>query len=618
MPKIKNILINTMKKNILILSKIYLLFIVIFIVQKPLFMMYYHELYKGANWLDCFNVMLHGFKLDASMAGYLTVLPGLLLIISLWVESRFITKIEKSYYALISIVLSIIFISDLALYRYWGFRLDSTPLLYIQHPKDAFASVNWPTVLLGVLFIIFISISLYFLFYRLIIHENKTLSSKAHKIQVALVLLLLTGGLIIPIRGGFNVSTMNTGEVYFSKNMELNHAAINPSFSLFESLTLEQHFDKQYRFMNAAEAKKQFAELVDKPALENIPTLFTVEHPNVVFVVLESFMSKDMECLGGLPDVAVRLNGLCKEGILFSNFYANSFRTDRGLVSIFSGYPGQPTTSIMKYTRKCQSLPSIPKSLKKAGYNLEYYYGGDADFTNMRSYLISMGIDKIISDKDFPLKDRMNKWGAPDHVVFNRVASDISKKQKEPFMKIIQTLSSHEPFDVPFHKHKNLYLNSVAYTDSCLGNFIDSFRRTTYWKNSIVILVPDHAMRFPDNLDNRSIERHKIPLLIIGGAVKAPLIIDTYASQIDIATTLLSQLNLPHADFKFSKNILNPASPHFGYFTYPNGFGMLTPQNQYIFDYESKTTYMNAGHKNENKMKAEAFLQTLYDDLEKR
>jgi len=325
-----------------------------------------------------------------------------------------------------------------------------------------------------------------------------------------------------------------------------------------------------------------------------------------------------MECLGGLPDVAVRLNGLCKEGILFSNFYANSFRTDRGLVSIFSGYPGQPTTSIMKYTRKCQSLPSIPKSLKKAGYNLEYYYGGDADFTNMRSYLISMGIDKIISDKDFPLKDRMNKWGAPDHVVFNRVASDISKEQKEPFMKIIQTLSSHEPFDVPFHKHKNLYLNSVAYTDSCLGNFIDSFRRTTYWKNSIVILVPDHAMRFPDNLDNRSIERHKIPLLIIGGAVKAPLIIDTYASQIDIATTLLSQLNLPHADFKFSKNILNPASPHFGYFTYPNGFGMLTPQNQYIFDYESKTTYMNAGHKNENKMKAEAFLQTLYDDLEKR
>jgi len=580
--------------------------------------MYYHELYKGIHLYEYFTVMLHGLKLDASVAGYLTILPGLFLIVSLWVKPKFMTGIERIYFAFISVAISIIFVSDLGLYHAWGFRLDATPLLYIRYPKDAMASVNWPIVLAGVISIILISIFLYFVFEKLIVQENKKRNTTTAKIPTAVTLLLLTGILVIPIRGGFDVSTMNTGEVYFSNNMELNHAAINPVFSLVESLTLEQHFDKQYRFMDAAQAKKQFAELVDKPASKDIPSLFRVEHPNVVFVVLESFMSKDLESLGGLPGIAVRMNGLCKEGVIFTNFYANSFRTDRGLVSIFSGYPGQPTTSIMKYTRKCQSLPSIPKTLKKAGYNLEYYYGGDVDFTNMRSYLVSMGIDKIISDKDFLLKDRMNKWGVPDHLVFNWIISDLARDQKEPFMKIILTLSSHEPFEVPFHKLKNPYLNSVAYTDSCLGQFIDRFRQTRYWKNSIVVLVPDHAMRYPENLDIRSRERHQIPLLIIGGAVKTPMIIDAYASQIDIATTLLSQLNLPHEDFRFSKNILNPASPHFGYFTYPNGFGMLTPQNQYIFDCESKTTFMNAGHKDENKKKAEAFLQTLYDDMEKR
>jgi len=580
--------------------------------------MYYHELYKGIHLYEYFTVMLHGLKLDASVAGYLTILPGLFLIVSLWVKPKFMTGIERIYFAFISVAISIIFVSDLGLYHAWGFRLDATPLLYIRYPKDAMASVNWPIVLAGVISIILISIFLYFVFEKLIVQENKKRNTTTAKIPTAVTLLLLTGILVIPIRGGFDVSTMNTGEVYFSNNMELNHAAINPVFSLVESLTLEQHFDKQYRFMDAVQAKKQFAELVDKPASKDIPSLFRVEHPNVVFVVLESFMSKDLESLGGLPGIAVRMNGLCKEGVIFTNFYANSFRTDRGLVSIFSGYPGQPTTSIMKYTRKCQSLPSIPKTLKKAGYNLEYYYGGDVDFTNMRSYLVSMGIDKIISDKDFLLKDRMNKWGVPDHLVFNWIISDLARDQKEPFMKIILTLSSHEPFEVPFHKLKNPYLNSVAYTDSCLGQFIDRFRQTRYWKNSIVVLVPDHAMRYPENLDIRSRERHQIPLLIIGGAVKTPMIIDAYASQIDIATTLLSQLNLPHEDFRFSKNILNPASPHFGYFTYPNGFGMLTPQNQYIFDCESKTTFMNAGHKDENKKKAEAFLQTLYDDMEKR
>ena len=111
--------------------------------------------------------------------------------------------------------------------------------------------------------------------------------------------------------------------------------------------------------------------------------------------------------------------------------------------------PVQPSTSIMKYPEKTDKLPSIPRSLKNAGYNLEYYYGGDADFTNMRSYLVSSGIEKIISDKDFPLSERTGKWGAQDHVLFQRLMKDLKEeKQEEPFLKLVQTSSSHEPFEV--------------------------------------------------------------------------------------------------------------------------------------------------------------------------
>jgi len=59
--------------------------------------------------------------------------------------------------------------------------------------------------------------------------------------------------------------------------------------------------------------------------------------------------------------------------------------------------------------------------------------------------------------------------------------------------------------------------------------------------------------------------------LIIGGEIKSAQKIDTYASLIDIAATLLSQLKLPHADFQFSKNILNLVSPHFAYISFING-----------------------------------------------
>ncbi len=581
-------------------------------------MLFYHDIYREVGLVDFLSVLYYGFQLDASMAGYLAIIPSLCLIASLWVNPRILKPILRIYYALVSLIISIDFVVDLVLYRYWGFRLDSSPLFYLKSPKDALASANWTTNIFGFLFMLLIARLLYYIFNRFLTNKNLPSVLSKQKFYIGLALLFSTALLFLPIRGGVSVSTMNVGKVYFSDRKELNHAAINPLFSFFEALSFESGFDKQYRFMKADEAKAVFATIVDKPESDSIPQLFTVKHPNIVFVVLESFMSKDMEVLGGLAGVAVRMNALSKEGILFTNFYANSFRTDRGLVSIFSGYPGQPNTSIMKYARKAQSLPSIPKSLKKGGYDLQYFYGGDADFTNMRSYLVGAGIVKIVSDQSFPPTAQTGKWGVPDHVVFNKLSDDLDKDQKEPFLKIFQTLSSHEPFDVPFHKLKNPYLNSVAYTDSCLGVFINHFKKTKWWKNSIVVMVPDHAMHFPDNLDNRSDERYKIPLLIVGGAVKLPRKIDVYGSQIDISATLLSQLGLPHDDFMFSKNMLNPASPHFGYFTFVNGFGMVTPQNQYVFDYESKTVFLNRGSKDANKKKAEALLQTLYDDLEKR
>ena len=581
-------------------------------------MLFYHDIYREVGLVDFLSVVYHGFQLDASMAGYLAVLPGLFLVISLWVKPRIMKPIVGFYYILVSLLISIDFVVDLVLYRYWGFRLDSTPLFYLKSPKDALASANWTTNILGFLFILLIARLLFYIFNRFLANKNVSPIQPKQKKYIGLALFFCTALLFLPIRGGVGVSTMNVGKVYFSDRKELNHAAINPLFSFFEALSFESGFDKQYRFMKADEAKSVFATLVDQPASDSIPQLFTVKHPNVIFVVLESFMSKDMETLGGLPNVAVRMNELSKEGVLFTNFYANSFRTDRGLVSIFSGYPGQPNTSIMKYARKAQSLPSIPKSLKNGGYDLQYYYGGDADFTNMRSYLVGAGIVNIVSDQSFSPGDRTGKWGVPDHLVFNRLSADMDKNQKEPFMKILQTLSSHEPFDVPFHKLNDPYLNSVAYTDSCLGAFIDHLKKTKYWKYSIVVMVPDHAMHYPDNLDNRSDDRYKIPLLIVGGAVRIPRRIDTYGSQIDISATLLSQFQLAHDDFKFSKNVLNPASPHFGYFTFKNGFGMVTPQNQYVYDYEGKSVFLNRGNKDENKKKAEALLQTLYDDLEKR
>lgn len=631
-----------MKDRLIGFLKTYCLFILIFVLQKPLFMWYYQSLYTDVSFLDRLNAIWHGLPLDLSLAGYLTAIPGFLFIASVWTLSKTLHRIWCGYYLFISILLALIFSVDLGLYEYWGFRLDATPLFYFfSSPKDAVASVSAWAVIGAFLFMAVYAAILYGIFYAVLLRKKSLLSMKLpfRRLTDSGVLLLATGLLFIPIRGGFTVSTMNVGKVYFSSNQRLNHAAINPAFSLMESLAKQKDFGAQYRFMEAAKADRIFKSLVDPAvladrkadslqlAVDSIHNLFTTRRPDVYFVVLESFSSKLMTSLGGEPDIAVHLDSLSQEGILFTNFYANSFRTDRGLVAILSGYPAQPTTSIMKYPRKTQSLPAIAGSLKKAGYDTKYYYGGDADFTNMRSYLISSGFDKIVSDQNFPVTERLSKWGVHDHLLFQRVLKDLkdeavqyhASEKRQPNFRVLQTSSSHEPFEVPYHRLANERLNAFAYTDSCVGDFVKQFRKLPQWKNTVIVFVPDHLGAYPEHINNLTVERYQIPLLMAGGAVRKPVHIDVYGSQHDIAATLLAQLALPHGEFTFSKDMLNPESPHFAFFSVPDAFGFVTPDNQVIFNCQADAVALDEGQaKGKNLSSGKAYLQKLYDDIAKR
>ncbi len=646
--------------------KHYILFFLFCVVQKVVFWLYYYkEFYNECGFSDFADVVLHGLPLDAAIAGYLTAIPALLLIASVWWRSKALNYIFRGYYIFCAVLLGLIFVADLALYQHWGFRLDSTPLFYLKSsPKDAFASATFGMMLAGA---VDLGVYVYVFWWlcRKFLVEKFDGRPVINKVWKTVSLVLLAGALFLPIRGGFTVATLNTGKVYYSQNMRLNHAAINPCFSLLESLSRDASFATQYRYLPPHRADELFARmqdvalqnyhpqgnslpdstasstllqggLIDADAIEvaaeadeagvvqelsGRKQLLKPGKPNVVMIILESFLSKAMGTLGGIEGVAVNLDSLGANGVLFTNFYANSFRTDRGIVSILSGYPAQPTNSIMKYPRKSQSLPSISGALARNGYNLQYVYGGDANFTNMRSYLTTMGFENIISDADFPLSQKLSKWGAHDDVMFDKIATQLEAGgEQEPFLKVIQTSSSHEPFEVPgFSKLEDERLNSIAYTDSCLQVFINRYKNTPYWENTLFVLVPDHAMQYPVDLDVFSVERYKIPLVLYGPALAQKGVrIDAIGGQIDIAATLLGQLGLPHTEFAFSKDILNPANPHFAFFTVPDSFGMVTASGEVVFDNVAKKVYSNSCPDTLALAHGKAFLQKIYDDLEKR
>ncbi len=600
------------------------MFTAISVILKPVFMFYNHSAFKDCNFTDYLAVIWHGLPMDVSVAGYFTIIPALLALISIWLHPALIRILHRTYLALASFLISIVYCTDAVLYGFWQFRIDSTPFFYfLSSPKDALASVSIWWVLLGIVVVVVLTAVLFFILCKTIGTFPESKGIAKDRLIASGVMVVVLALLFVPIRGSLGTSTMNLGRVYYSENQKLNHAAINPCFSLLSSLMNDEDTKDQYRFMAADEANKLFSQITDKTkqgGTDAVFKLLNTNRPNIVMVVLESFSAHIMKSMGGTANVAVNMDKWANEGVLFTNFYANSFRTDRGLAAILAGYPAQPTMSIMKYPNKTGNMPMFPQKLKKAGYQLKYYYGGDADFTNMRSFVTTAGFEDLVSDADFPIKLRLSKWGVPDQYVFDRALADIkSQAPSATHLSVIQTSSSHEPYDVPFKKLNNKILNAFAYTDNCLGKFVAALKKLPSWKNTLVVLVPDHQGCYPEDMDNYSPQRYHIPLLLLGGALKAKGPITTLGSQADIAATLLSQLGFSYSEFTFSKDMLNPNVPHFAFSTVPNAFMMKTTDNTVFYNCETNKTILDNGKTpGKNLPYGKAYLQKLYDDISNR
>lgn len=634
-------------KQIIWFVKTYATFVVLFVLQKPLFLF----LEKGSATQPVDNiftelpaVIWHGLPLDLSMAGYLSVIPGLLSIAVVWLKRDLVKPIMNIYFIIASLFITCSFLLNASLYPYWKYPLDSTPLFYFfTSPADAIASVSIWQVILSIVILIVLTIGVWFTL-RMRGEKRQQYSRYSygyggfgsgkrnrfddfdrHRGRTSIILLLLTGLLFLPIRGGITVSTMNTGQAYFSQNAYLNHSAVNPLFSLFESITHQEDFASQYRFMKNKEADKIFATMTSTSDENTYPLLneatFKKGTPDILIVIMESFASDIMPSMGSYKDVAVCLDSIAQQSILFTRFYANSFRTDRGMVSILSGYPAQPTTSIMRYPRKTSQLPSIARNLAKyKNYKTTYYYGGDADFCNMRSYLVSQGYQHIISDANFPIEDKLSKWGVPDHILAARMMKDIKAQQNEkrPMLRILQTSSSHEPFEVPYHRLKDKRLNAFAYTDSVMGAIVREYRKLPRWKNTLIVFVPDHVGGYKENLNDHDRSRYQIPLILAGGAISRPMKVGIIGSQHDIAATLLGQLGVEHREFTFSKNMMSDATPKFAFFAVNDAFGIVSEENSLIYDNRAKRIVYDKGEKGFNLKRGQAYLQKLYDDLAKK
>ena len=589
-----------------------------FLVQKPVFMACNAS--KDYSIGDYLSVMWHGAGLDATTTGYLTILPFVLTVASVWFRHMPFRKIMTPYYIVVMLLISVIFVSDLSLFAFWESKLDASVFIYIDSPKNAMASVSGAYIAARVALMLGLTALMSGLLWLVTPRNLTKINMIGQQLLTTLCALPVGALLFLVIRGGIRVSTANVGDAYFSTDQYLNLSAINPAFNLFASTERQARYEDEFNFYDEERRATLMKGLYPK-SYEGTEYVLNTSRPNILVIFMESFGATMIERLGGEKGVAPNLERLADEGVFFSRIFANSFRTDRGTVCTFSGYPGLPTLSLMKVSNLCQSLPNIARTLGDAGYTTDFLYGGDINFTNMQGYLRAGGFHTITSQDDFSMSDRnYSKWGVPDGLTFNRLFDMLKEREgaKKPWFTAFLTLSSHEPFEVPFKKFDDAHYNAFAYTDHCIGEFIKRFKKTPQWKNTLIVLLPDHGTPYPKDGERFSPRYFRIPMIWAGGAVSRKMTVEKIMNQTDLAATLLAQLGLKHSDFKFSRNVLSESynSP-FAFYSFVNGFCFLDNTGVSVYDNASNKVFFNVAPEGDSLRveKGKAILQTLYDEV---
>ncbi|GGF07219.1 LTA synthase family protein [Hymenobacter cavernae] len=582
-----------MKKRFLFQPLYFLFWLVFFVALKALFLGYQSAKAAALSADTLLHVFVYGLRLDASATAYLCLIPFLLFAIGSLAGARFPTdRLIRLYTGVMVVLVALLTTVDLELYRAWGFRLDATPLQYLDSPAEMVASAGSAPV--AVLCLLLTGALLFsWWLYRRLLGRLPALPPRFGRGRAALVGMLELILLVVPMRGGVQQIPVNQSDVYFSSQPFANHAAVNVPWNVANSLFLQNGGPNPYQFMADTTATRTVQALYSAASTGPDTThLLRQPRPNVLFIILESFTAKLVGCVGGEQGVTPNLDSLARTGVLFTNLYASGDRSQKGLVSLLSGYPNQPTTSIIKYPRKTERLPHLCQSLKTAGYSSHYYYGGELAFANMKSYLVTAGYEQFTERNDFAPAQQNSKWGAHDHVLFDRMLRDLPR-QRQPFFVTAFTLSSHEPFEVPIPTkfpgtdEASRFRNSVYYTDWALGRFLRTARKQPWWDNTLLVLVADHGHPLPNNDTNEDPGKFHIPLVLAGGALQPAArgrVVADLGTQTDVAATLLTQLGLPSESYVWSRDLFQPARQPFAFYCFNDGFGLITPSGTVTYD----------------------------------
>lgn len=620
----KKTIIHPLKDALLIM----LFWIICFDVHRVFFSFHHFHKITRLDFLEWLQSFVYSLRVDFAAAAILSVVPFLIRLLGnhfSW--KRFNVIFRWSIWISLGVLVAVQ-AGEIVAYGEWNHKLTSRVFMHLANPDEVVRTANYSMIIWFVTYAIGEYYLGYLLFNSLVSGTQERLNKKHFYewFSLPFVAVLVAGLQFLAMRGGWQQIPLNINSATYSNKAIANDLSINSFYFFGKSYLLynRSSIDAFIPKVDKKQAQQEVAAWYNYPT-EHENELFTIEKPNVVFIVLEGWSAEAVGCLGPNKGATPNFDRLAKNGLLFTNIYATSTTSEIGNSSIFSGNPAIPEVSVTMQPEKYRKLHCLNEDFEAWGFHSSYLFSGDLKYGNIGGYFLDHGFDVVKDEADFPSDLPRGKLNYFDADLYKFLLKEINANKK-PFFQCAFTGSTHAPYDQPKGKGKKWsgeeadYMNALVYSDECLGDFMKAAKKQAWYKNTLFVFVADHGHATPTNVDPGSGKFYRIPLLFIGEPLKKDYRGKENAfvgSQADIAATLIHQYKGDTKRYPWSKDLLNPKAPQFAFHAIIRGFGWVTPVGNFTYYMEQKVNGDNSFSPKDYPKEMERcswFLSTIYEE----
>ncbi len=541
-----------------------------------------------------------GMRFDMLIIGAIMLIPIIVQFFSSTAITRSFPLYWCSFFGSLMVLLAV---AELEFYQQFQARLNSLVFDYIKEDAKTVSSMVWngcPVVrYLGLwLLVSAIMIGAFFCMNSI----TATATQTTTLLQRLLFFIPLLAVDAIACRGTLRSGPpLRWGDAFHSTHVFANHLALNGTHSLIKAILDVKKRGNRKKWLKSMPVE-QALDTTQKLLTQTGDTPeFTTEHPikrlhqpqrtdakikNVVVIMMESFSANFIGALGREGNITPEFDKLAAQGVLLERFFSNGTHTHQGMFASLASFPNLPGfETLMQQPQGAIQFSGLSNLLQPRNYNDIYVYNGDFAWDNQEGFFRTQQMNNFVGRYDYKNPAFIDPtWGVSDHDMFTRAHQELENMAGDkPFFAVLQSLSNHLPFTIPEplpvdnvsgYGSLDGHLTALRYSDWALGAFFAQAQQSSYYDDTLFVLLGDHGICARQQLTEVGMLRFHIPLLLLAPGLQQQYgkRRSTVGTQVDLVPTIMGLLNQPFSHQCWGRNLLNLPDDD-------QGFGIIKPSS---------------------------------------